>query len=359
MNIMILIGHPAHVHMFKYFAHEMIVRGHQILFVTLDKEFETDLLAKEGLNYVLLGKKHKGVLYKVWDTIKWVIKTYKIARQFHPTIFLSHGSLIAAFVSKLMRRPHISFEDTYNMEQVNIYAPFTDVILTSNYQHPLTNHKRNISIPMYNALLYLYPNRCQLLPQNTLEKELYVLVRFVAWSASHDIGHNGMVYDDKVKLIKSISKYAKVYISSESQLPPEFEQYRLRIAPDKIHEVLAHASLVFSEGSTMVEEAAMLGTPAIYINNKGTLYTDQLEEKYELCYTFAENNIAEATKKALAILKHPHSDIRNMWKSKRERMLNDYIDVTAFLVWFVENYPESVQQTRENQKNDAFWAKFK
>ena len=359
MKIMILIGHPAHVHMFKYFAHEMIGREHDVLFLTTDKEFEIELLKKENFSYVILGKKRKGIIKKIWDTLFRTIKTYKIAQKFQPTIFLSHGSLIAAFVSKLMRRPHISFEDTYNMEQVNIYAPYTEVILTSNYSHPLSLHKHNTSIPMFNALLYLHPNKYGIPKQDELMQNRYVLVRFVAWNASHDIGHSGMVYEDKVNLIKSVSKYAQVYISSESELPSEFEQYRLRIAPDKIHDILAHASLVFSEGSTMVEEAAMLGTPSIYINNKGTLYTDLLEEKYDLCYTFAENQIAEATGKALSILQRPDAELRSEWQSKRQHMLNDYIDVTAFLLWFVENYPESVQQTRENQKNDAFWAKFK
>ena len=42
MKIIILIGHPAHVHMFKHFAHEMCKRNHNVLFVTLDKEFEIE-----------------------------------------------------------------------------------------------------------------------------------------------------------------------------------------------------------------------------------------------------------------------------------------------------------------------------
>lgn len=359
MKMIILIGHPAHVHMFKYFAHEMIERGHDVLFLTTDKEFEIELLKKENFDYVILGKKRRGIIKKIWDTMCRTIKTYKIARKFHPSIFLSHGSLIAAFVSKLMHRPHISFEDTYNMEQVKIYAPFTEVILTSNYPHPLSQHKHNISIPMFNALLYLHPNKYNIPTKDESMDNRYVLVRFVAWNASHDIGHSGIVYEDKVNLIKSVSKYAQVYISSESELPSEFEQYRLRMAPDKIHDILAHASLVFSEGSTMVEEAAMLGTPSIYINNKGTLYTDLLEEKYDLCYTFAENQIAEATGKALSILQRQDAELRSEWQSKRQRMLHDYIDVTTFLVWFVENYPTSQSQTQENQENQAFWAQFK
>ena len=39
MNILIDIGHPAHVHMFHFFAIEMQKRGHQVLFTCRDKEF--------------------------------------------------------------------------------------------------------------------------------------------------------------------------------------------------------------------------------------------------------------------------------------------------------------------------------
>jgi hypothetical protein len=32
--------------------------------------------------------------------------------------------------------------------------------------------------------------------------------------------------------------------------------------------------------------------------------------------------------------------------TKREQMLADKIDVSAFLIWFVENYPESVNEVK-------------
>ena len=40
-------------------------------------------------------------------------------------------------------------------------------------------------------------------------------------------------------------------------------------------------------------------------------------------------------------------------------MLNDKIDCSAFLTWFIENYPASATETRAKQNNDAFWAQFK
>ena len=40
-------------------------------------------------------------------------------------------------------------------------------------------------------------------------------------------------------------------------------------------------------------------------------------------------------------------------------MLSEKIDYAKFLTWFIENYPDSQQQTRDNQQNNAFWAQFK
>ena len=36
------------------------------------------------------------------------------------------------------------------------------------------------------------------------------------------------------------------------------------------------------------------------------------------------------------------------WQDRGKKMLSDKIDVTAFLVWFVENYPESAKVLKDN-----------
>ena len=41
-------------------------------------------------------------------------------------------------------------------------------------------------------------------------------------------------------------------------------------------------------------------------------------------------------------------NLKQEWQKRRQKMLADKIDVTAFMVWFVENYPESVRIMKEN-----------
>ncbi len=43
--------------------------------------------------------------------------------------------------------------------------------------------------------------------------------------------------------------------------------------------------------------------------------------------------------KAVSLLKTP--GIKDEFLQRRKKMLEETIDVTAFLIWFVENYPES------------------
>ena len=113
--------------------------------------------------------------------------------------------------------------------------------------------------------------------------------RFVSWNASHDRGHTGMSMEYKIKAVKQISQYSRVLISSEGEVPKELERYRIKLSPDKIYDIMAYASLVYGESSTMAEEAAMLGVPSIYYNNKSTYYTRHLEKQYGLIYNFRES----------------------------------------------------------------------
>ena len=45
--------------------------------------------------------------------------------------------------------------------------------------------------------------------------------------------------------------------------------------------------------------------------------------------------------------------------ARREQMLRDKIDYAKFLTWFIENYPDSAKQTKENQDSKDFWNQFK
>ena len=352
MNILIDIGHPGHVHLFRPFAHQMIEKGHKIFFTCREKEFEIELLKAAGFDFKSFGKKFNSLPGKLFGLIKFDIQEYFQGLKFKPDILLSHGSMYAAHAAFLLRKPHISFEDTFNFEQIRFYRPFTSYILTSNYVHPNIG-KKNIHYAGYHELAYLHPN--QFIPDpkilnylNIPNNEPYVILRFVAWNATHDKGHYGITLENKLKVYQNFSKYAHVFISSESKLLKELEQYRLKIPPQLIHHIMYFSNLIYGESATMISEGAVLGVPGIYLDNTGRYYTKEQEEKYQLVFNYSESEIDQmkSIKKGIELLKE--SNIKKIWNKKRKKLLADKIDVTAFLVWFVENYPQSVKIMKEN-----------
>jgi len=349
MRILIDIGHPAHIHMFKNFAWKMQEKGHKILFTCRDREFHLRLLQVYGFTYENFGRHYKSIGGKIQGLIKNELQILNTAIQFKPDLFLSHGSIIAALTSFLINKPHISFEDTFNMEQLRLYLPFTDVVLTGDYPH-LSLGRKEINYPGYHELAYLHPN--VFTPDENILKEIgimgnekYAIIRFVAWNASHDIGHKGFSKKNKIKLVKELSRNQKVFISSEGDLPEELKGYQIKIKPENMHHALYYAQLLVGESATMASECAVLGTPAIYVNNSHLGYLSSQAE-YGLVYLFSEDEFAQehAIQKAIEIISKP--DIKNEYRERAQKMLEDKIDVTSFLIWFIENYPESVKEVK-------------
>jgi predicted glycosyltransferase len=347
LNILIDIGHPAHVHYFKHLAAYFVEKGSQVLFTCRDKEVTIQLLNHYSLNYISLGKPFKSTIGKIFGIIWYSIKLLIISVRSKPDIFLN-ATQYSALVAWLLRKPHISIEDSFNMEQVKLYLPFTSAVLTATYDHPDLG-KKDIRYDGYQELAYLHPSR--FIPDPEIFDQLkipqgtdYFILRFVSWNASHDYGQKGMSLDYTLKLINVLEKHGPVFISSEKKLPKELIKYKLNIPAGRIHDVLAYAKLFIGEGTTMASECAVLGTPAIYINSIERPYTTEQEEKYGLVFNFREEK--GIIQKAESLLEN--SLLRETWKKKKEVMLKDKIDVTAFYIWFVENYPVSVRIMKAN-----------
>jgi uncharacterized protein len=342
MNVMIDIGHPGHVHLFKHFAHEMISKGHNVHFTVRDKEFEIELLKHEHLPFTNLGKHYHSKTGKIWGMFKFTWMVVRTALRFKPDIFLSHGSFYNAFASFFLHKPNISMEDTGNKEQVMLYKPFTEAILTST-SFPIKYGHKQVYYEGYHELAYLHPaffradtNIVQQLGLKAGEK--YFILRFVSWDATHDIGQGGLNYSEKQQLVALLNRYGRVFISAEQELTDEFEPYRFSLPPDRMHDALACANLFVGEGATMASECGVLGTPAVYVNSLVRGYVQE-QEKYGLVYNFVNGSgVLERVQMML-----DDAELKANCQRSLQRLLAEKINVTAFMVWFVENYPDSAK----------------
>ena len=350
MRIVVDIGHPAHVHLFKNFVWEMEKRGHEILITTSKKDVSIQLLDAYGFDYIPLGSYGFSLVRKIMNIPVMDWRMYRAVKDFKPDIFVGMASVRAAHVSKLMRKTSITFQDTEpGIRQDKIlYGRFTDAILTpSCFKEDLG--EKQIRYDGYHELAYLHPNYFK--PNPAVLDELglssddtFIILRFVAWRSSLEVGQHGI--KNKVALVRKLEKYGRVFITSEGELGEDLEKYKIKVPPEKLHDLLYYAKMLIGESQTMTTEAGVLGTPAIRCNSwvgpKDMSNFFELEQKYGLIFNYSNPN--KAIEKAVELIQK--SNLKEEWQKKRERLLNDKIDVTAFMVWFVENYPESFKEMR-------------
>jgi len=341
MRILIGISHPKHVYMFKNLIQKMEDEGHEIKVVAVEKEITEYLLKQFQIPCELIGKNQNTLLKKILNLPIWEYRTLMIASKFKPDIFIGQALPNLAHVSAIMRKPFIVFEDTEHVRNLHkIVLPFADAVVTPNcYRNDLG--KKQIRFDGYFELAYLHPNYFQpnpgILQKLGLDyKNRYILLRFVSWEAIHDIGEQDLDFDTKIKLVENMEKYGQIFISSEKELPPDLEKYRIRLPAKDMHNFMYHATLLFGESATMSSECAVMGVPSIFIDFEGRGYTDEEEEKYGLIYRFSTQK--QDQEKAIQLLEKP--DLKNEWVKKRERLLNDNIDVTQFMIDLVKKYDD-------------------
>jgi uncharacterized protein len=347
MRILIDINHPAHVHYFRNFSEIMNRQGHTILFVSRNKEMAHRLLNLYNIPYIDRGKGSDGRLGKFLYLVYAEVKLIQIAAKFKPDIFLNFLHPYPSQVARLFGIPSLVFSDTeHAVLHHKLTVPFaTKVFTPSCYRIDLG--EKHVRFDGYMELAYLHP--AYFTPDPAIYNFLglqpgdrYVIIRFVSWAAAHDFDHTGMSLSNKRKAVHAISKLARVFITAEGELPEDLEQYRIRIPFNKMHDALYYSSLLFGESATMASEAAVLGTPSIFIDNDGRGYTDEEETKYGLVHNFSESeeDQLKAISTAIKILEEEQNGKR--FKESRNKLLAECIDTTQFMVKEVLKYNNSI-----------------
>lgn len=358
MLIGFFVGHPAQFHLFKNIAKNLKSKGHCVEFLVKRKDMLENLVQESGFDYTIVRKHERQSSRKmnlIWEMLKMdLYVSWYIIRK-HPKI------IIGTYCPVISRFFPVSFivcnEDDASVVPrfAKLAYPAASAILT-----PVTCNcgKWDIKATKYagfQKLAYLHPN--QFTPdQSVVEKYLgknykpYVLMRFAKLNAHHDGGIKGMTDTIALNIIKKLQDTHHVYISSERPLGDVLEKYRLKIDPMDMHHLMAFADLFLGDSQSMAVESAVLGVPNIRFNNFvakiGVL--NELENKYQLTCGLPSDNEFLLYNRIDELMNS--SNIKDVFKKRRERLLNDKIDVTAFITWFVEYYPSSKWEMKNNSE---------
>jgi len=339
MRVLIDILHPAHVHFFRNFCAEMEGRGHQVCITARDKDRSVELLQAFGLPYQQISQQMSGAGLAV-EMAQRTPRLMRIMRTFQPDAMtgIMGPSIALAGALRLRRVPAVVFYDTEFAVQTNrvVYPLAYSVCTPDCYQGRVPG--RHLQYAGYHELAYLHPNRFQPDPAaldafGVSPDEPYSIVRFVSWQAVHDRRERGLSVKQKRHLVEVLQRRGRVLVASEAPLTDDLAGLAVRGPVEQIHHLIAHARMVVGESATMSSEAAVLGVPAVFIATTGRGYTDDQERRYGLVRHFTEDQYDMALTAIEEILAAPAST----WQSARQRLLDEKIDVTAWMTDYFES----------------------
>lgn len=338
MNILFEINHPAHFHLFKNPVNQLIFQGHRISILAKSNSPLPQLLATQPHWLVIFeGKKGKGMLAKIAKQFLFTFQAIRVI--FTHKIDLCVGvSITMPQAAFLTGRKSLVLDDD-DKHTTPVFAALSHTFATKILSPKCLNNNdlkgKHKYYPGLHELSYLHPD--VFTPQKDIftafditVNENIILLRFVDFKAHHDLGEKGLSNDQRKRLVEILSKKGRVIITSESGLIPELASYKQIVSPDKIHDLLAIASLYVGESQTMASEAAVLGVPAVRINTfkKRIAYLTELEETYGLLYSYTPDEFGKAIEKIEELLE---TGTKQRWSKKRQKLLEDKINVSDFI----------------------------
>ena len=347
MNICIFLNTPAQVHFYKNIVKKFELRGHKVTILAREYGDTLKLLNEMGIKYTRFNFMSNSAIKTVASFPVDLFNIYRILLNKKIDFMVGFG-MYDVFVAKMLHSKSIVFFDSepkinsmMNL-QYKTFMPFVNTFISpTSFRQDLG--KKHIKVDSYEELSYLHPRYFK--PDISIydllkipSSEDYVVLRFNSFDALHDVTAAGFLLEEKIDLAKTLSKYAHVFISFEGKVPKEIEEYQLKTPKTRIHDLLYFSKLLVTDTQTMATEAAILGTPVIRKNKfvgKGDMgnFID-LENKYKLIYNLTDFNKV----KDLAVEILTDKSIKTVWKERREKLLNDKIDIVDFMVNLIENY---------------------
>lgn len=351
MKIYIDINHPAHVHYFRNFIKIMESKGHVFIITNRNSKIINDLLDAYKINHIIRNKRPSNK--NVWKTICYLLRIiaacFKSAFKHKPDIFMGFGSFPCTFTAFFFRKPCVLVDDTeHNKINHLLNKPFHPTILAPYYFN-LDLGKHQLYFKSFVEYLYLHPVYFSpdktILDKYNLNEKNYVIVRYITYDAAHDSNVKPVSERIKKEMIQELVKHYQVLLFHEDTIVDDFyKSYTLEIRPEELHHIMAYAAFCLTEGATMASESGLLGVPYLYINplRVGNV-EEQIKQDSRLATSCSDETIV------MDVLKEKIVQLQESENRKACNVLtNNIINPTLFLVWFIENFPESKRIMKEN-----------
>lgn len=350
------MGHPAHFYNYKNVIPQLKADGHEVEVLIKKKDVLQELLDNAGMPYhnILKEGRKDTKLGILWGTVKRAVRLNRFCAEYHPDI-LTGTSVENSFIGKLRHIPVININED-DADVVPKYAklsyPWATEILTPTVCDNGKWNPKSTKYNSYHELAYLHPDNFT--PDKSIVEKYfpadspYFIIRFAKLKAHHDTGIKGISTEIAQRLLDILKPYGRVFITSERELEPQYEPYRIHIKPIDMHHIMAFADIYIGDSQTMAAEAGVLGIPFVRFNDfVGRIgYLRELEDTYHLGFGVTTDHVEKLYETVENLIAMPGR--KEEFQSRRHKMLSEKMDLAKFLTWYIESYPQSKESFRQN-----------
>lgn len=349
MRVLFDVVHPAHVHFFRHLREDLEADGHVTRVIARDKDVTLPLLRAHDIPHRSVGRAGRtSRIAQAGELVHRVGVLYREGRALGADIVLTRNPA-GVQAARLLGVPGVFDTDDGRAAGIHFRAaaPFATVITTPATM-PEDYGPRHRRYPGFKALAFLHPDRFR--PDvdgvraelDLADGEPLFVLRLVANDAVHDATSQGIPPAVQRELVQRLDRVGRVLVSAEGALDPSFEPYRFALAPERMHDVLAAASLYAGDSGSMAAEAALLGTPAFRLSSwtGPSTYLRELEDGYGLVRSFGagrSDELLEAIDEVLVDVPAATAAAA----TARRRLLDATVDVTG---WYRRLVDELVSQ---------------
>jgi predicted glycosyltransferase len=233
-----------------------------------------------------------------------------------------------------MRITSVCYDDTdESPKELLLIKRSTYLLSPTTYPHKF--HSNHFHLPVFKELAYLHPSHYQ-----DIQSQDGVFFRLARTDSVHHSANSVVDLHRVLEKMQELGLKQKIIFSSELDtevMNIEAIQYA---DPIQIHKDLASCKVFWGNSATMAAEAAVLGIPSIFVSAEKFAYISELES-YGLLFYFHPDHLMSSLDKIDELLAgNPPAD---HFIKARKKLLEEKVDMTAFLIWFIEQLPNSAR----------------
>jgi len=335
------LNHPADFHFFKRLMGDLEDRGYKIRVIARDKDCLHTLLRHHGIKFISRGKGRHSITGKYLYAVFNVALLARQLIRFRPALSVSLSSPYLILASRIFSIKTLTYIDTDFNPRIFPFIRRAHYVFTpAGFQH--TFHHNHFRLNTMKEMAYLAWDKA------VHEKPgVGCFFRITRTDSVHHSPESGLDLTRIVELINNICQKYPCILSSEVPSLPGLSGQIEKANITEVHAQLQSCRVFWGNSATMAAEAALLGVPAIFVGAEKFSYLIELEE-YGLLHCFHPSEVDSSVEKLKALLIQQPD--RGEYIRALSRFCGGKIDITSFLLWFIENLPLSPNILRENPK---------